>query len=492
MHVETDVKWLEWKGENFERARREKKAVLLDLYGDWCYWCTRMEVDCYSNKEIASIINDRFIPIKVDIDKRPDIKERYHFGGFPTTAFLDYEGKVLKGATYIPLDIFKSMLLEVSQDYNNGLRVEGLTYFQNRKMAEEFQSGVVRESRIDSGIIEEIKESIIYSFDDVYGGFGTEPKFPMSDVLEFLLELYKRTKENGLLTTVEKTLKGMEGIYDKKDGGFFRYSVSRDWSVPHYEKMLETNAALFSIYLEAYKTTKNERYKEIVEKGINYVTSRLLSNENGFYGSQDAGDEEYYKEEDRNKDKEPEVVKAIYIDWSSQMSSSFLKAYGSLDNESYKKIGIRSVGFILDECYRKDEGFCHYYNGDVFGLLNDNAYGLRAVLDAYEITNDNMYLNSAKELIGFLVKNFYDENLGGFYDRVSKDDDVGELKVRDKALDGNIVMTENLIRLFSLTKDSKYKEMTEKTLKYFLKSYHNYGISAAGYGLQVKRFLELR
>src|SRR3989338_4318962 len=224
-----NIEWLEWSNEAFEKAKRENKPILLDIYGVWCHWCHRME-ESYEDPIVIEIINEKFIAIKVDTDKRPDINERYNQGGWPTTAFLTPDGMVIAGATYLPSAQLAMMLEQV---YN---------YFQRSDLQFEIQKPSVEEGDVKSAASEVFDEALI-SFDTVHGGFGSEPKFPMTDAIELAL-LMHRQDNKAALRVATKTLDGMMGIFDPVEGGFYRYSVTREWDKPHYEKMLETNAQL--------------------------------------------------------------------------------------------------------------------------------------------------------------------------------------------------------------------------------------------------------
>ncbi|MBI2658817.1 thioredoxin domain-containing protein, partial [Candidatus Woesearchaeota archaeon] len=200
-----------------------------------------------------------------------------------------------------------------------------------------------------------------------------------------------------------KTLDGMHGgIYDKVDFGFFRYSVTQDWKMPHYEKMLDTNAGLLRNYAVAYDITKDKKFQKIVEETIGYI-NKFLSNQQdgGFYGSQDA-DEEFYhsKLEERKKKKYPYVDKTIYADWNAMMISSYIKAGTILNDSKSINFAIKTVDFILKNCYSNDNGLFHYFDGkaNTNGLLSDNIYFLDCLIDAYSITRNQEYLKKIKEI----------------------------------------------------------------------------------------------
>jgi len=247
------INWHEWSKEAFEKARKENKLILLSLSGVWCHWCHVMDETTYSDEEVIKLINENFIPIRVDVDERPDISERYNFGGYPTFAFLTYEGNLITGGTYIPPEQFKEILKDIIE-LSKSEKLKDLYQQQHIKRA------MPQKGEVNSKIIWDIADILINSFDDVYGGFGIDAKFPLTDSIIFLENMYLLTKKEGFKIMFNKTLKGMlNGIYDNVEGGFFRYSVTRDWKSPHYEKMLETNSNLIKAIFNCVYYLTNRR-----------------------------------------------------------------------------------------------------------------------------------------------------------------------------------------------------------------------------------------
>ena len=257
--MKSKVNWLEWCNESFEKAKREDKPVLLDLTAVWCHWCHVMDSTSYSNEECANIINEDFVPIKVYIDKRPDIKERYNMGGFPSTIFLNPDGYIIAGETYVPPERLKLMLETVKSAYKN--RKDEIKQRVLETIEKTKNEQTINKAEVNEDVIKEVLLSVEDNFDRFYGGFGTQPKFPHPEVLDLLFMQYQKTQNKKYLDMALKTLDCMhEGIYDNADFGFFRYSVTQDWKVPHYEKMLDTNAGLLKNYAVAYEITKEDKY----------------------------------------------------------------------------------------------------------------------------------------------------------------------------------------------------------------------------------------
>ena len=299
------IDWHEWGDAAFARAKTEDKPILLDIGAVWCHWCHVIDRESYENVEIAKIINEHFVPVKVDRDERPDVDSRYQSaisaisgqGGWPLTGFLLSDGKPFFGGTYFPPDDqmgrpgFRRVLLAVADSYRNK-RAE-LERAANSLADAVSQAEVFAGARadFDLGVVEEQISSITKLFDIKNGGFGQAPKFPHASAIDLLLERYQQTKEKHLLAMAETTLEKMArgGVYDQLGGGFHRYSVDERWLVPHFEKMSYDNSELLKNYLHGYQVTRNPFLRETAESILGWVNEDLSDQHNGgFYASQDA------------------------------------------------------------------------------------------------------------------------------------------------------------------------------------------------------------
>ena len=237
-----EIRWREWGTEPFDESNASAKPVLLAISAVWCHWCHVMDETTYSNSSVIDLINERFVPVRVDNDRRPDINARYNMGGWPTTAILSPDGEVIHGGTYIPPDAMHRLLSQIEQFY-----AEPDNRLELAKRIHEVTSEHTRRPRaVETGPLDRNTAAVVFTcledrFDADYGGFGDEQKFPQTGTLHFLLDSWARTKDARAETMVVKSLRGMAGggMYDHVEGGFFRYSTTRDFSVPHFEKMLE-------------------------------------------------------------------------------------------------------------------------------------------------------------------------------------------------------------------------------------------------------------
>jgi hypothetical protein len=298
------VNWREWGDQAFAQAREQDKPILLDIGAVWCHWCHVMDRESYENPEVARLINEHYVAVKVDRDERPDIDSRYQTavsalsgqGGWPLTAFLTSEGKPFYGGTYFPPEDqygrpgMRRVLEAVAQSY----KAQRAQVLESAQKISEALAGVERLERGDKNTEEEILKALIESIggmhDAQFGGFGNAPKFPHPSALDLLLEAYLDTRQTWLLTVVTNTLEhmGCGGVYDQLGGGFHRYAVDERWIVPHFEKMAYDNAGLLVNYLRAYQATGNRFFRDIAKGILSFVENVLSNPQGGFYASQDA------------------------------------------------------------------------------------------------------------------------------------------------------------------------------------------------------------
>jgi uncharacterized protein YyaL (SSP411 family) len=295
------IDWHPWSDEVFEKARRENKPVFLSTGAVWCHWCHVMAKECFENEEVASLLNEHFISIKLDRDERPEIDRRYQKaviamgspGGWPLNVFLTPEKKPFFGGTYFPPDDlqgrpgFRRVLRSVVEFYHsNGIRVNE---FSDRVM-DFLGEAPMTSGEIGSSLLDNAVRDILSEYDAQNGGFGSMPKFPMPGATEFLMRRHFFTGNRSAGLAVRKTLEAMAkgGFHDQLGGGFHRYSVDEGWIVPHFEKMADDNSWLLRNYVDAYALFGDGYFRDIA-KGITGFFRDVLSDpEGGFYASQDA------------------------------------------------------------------------------------------------------------------------------------------------------------------------------------------------------------
>src|ERR1022692_171292 len=314
------IRWHEWGDEAFASAQRDNKPMLLDIGAVWCHWCHVMDRESYDDPEVAAIVNEHFIAVKVDRDERPDIDSRYQAavsavsgqGGWPLTAFLTPDGRPFYGGTYFPPNdgygrpSFKRVLTSIANAYQekHGDVVEQAKMVESAIAQAESFAG--RGGRVSRGVIDAIQKSAFSMFDAQHGGFGQAPKFPHPSALDVLIEHCARTRDaetphfhkeretmghsdlrNLIVTTLEHMANG--GVYDQLAGGFHQYSVDERWVVPHFEKLCYDNSELLKNYVHAYQATGSEFFANVARDIIRWMDEWLSDRERGgFYASQDA------------------------------------------------------------------------------------------------------------------------------------------------------------------------------------------------------------
>src|SRR6516164_1156715 len=306
-HAHNPVDWYPWGPVSLERARRLDRPVFLSIGYSACHWCHVMEHESFEDPEVARILKDHFISIKVDREERPDLDQIYMSavqmltgqGGWPMSMFLTPDLQPFYGGTYFPpvenygRPSFKRILLALADAWRER-RDEILQ--SARQITSQLQKSDTLEpasSALDAGLIQTPVSLLSRSFDRTYGGFGHAPKFPHSMELRLLLRAWKRFGNDDALHMAQTTLDhmAMGGMYDHLGGGFHRYSTDERWLVPHFEKMLYDNALLPLAYLEAYQATGHALYREVTEETLAYVLREMTSPEGAFYSTQDADSE---------------------------------------------------------------------------------------------------------------------------------------------------------------------------------------------------------
>jgi len=305
-HAYNPVNWYPWGHEAFEAAQKENKPVFLSIGYSACHWCHVMEKESFEDNEVAGLINEVFIPVKVDREERPDIDTVYMkvcqlmtgSGGWPLTVIMTPEKKPFFAGTYLPkesrsgrigmIDLvprIKKMWMSQPEDIN--------------RLSDEITTALKHEeaglpgNALDESVLQSAYEELCRRFDEQHGGFGAAPKFPTPHNLVFLLRYWKRKKDPKALLMVEQTLQAMRqgGIYDHVGFGFHRYSTDPIWLVPHFEKMLYDQAMLTMAYVDAYLATKKEEYKQTACEICDYVLRDMSDPEGGFYSAEDADSE---------------------------------------------------------------------------------------------------------------------------------------------------------------------------------------------------------
>ncbi|MDQ3754639.1 MAG: thioredoxin domain-containing protein, partial [Acidobacteriota bacterium] len=306
-HAHNPVDWYSWGEKALTKARDENKPILLSIGYSACHWCHVMEKESFENEEIARLMNEHFVNIKVDREERPDVDQIYMnavqmmlgHGGWPLTVFLTPELVPFYGGTYFPpedrhnIPGFPRVLLGVAEAYRS--RPAEIAETATNVLAELRRMGETRESgeAMTTALLDAAFQGLARNYDRRHGGFGSAPKFPVAMNLEFLLRYHRRTGNREALEMVAHTCRRMAegGMYDQLGGGFHRYSTDAVWLVPHFEKMLYDNALLSRVYLHVYQVTGDTFFRRVAEQTLDYVVREMTAPQGGFYSTQDADSE---------------------------------------------------------------------------------------------------------------------------------------------------------------------------------------------------------
>ena len=506
-HDDSLIHWLDYSGEAFEKAKKENKPIFMLITAVWCYNCHIYETKTIETEAVAAYINKYYIPVFVDYDRRKDVARTYPAVGIPVTVVFAPNGEELVSVPgYIPVDILLANL-KLTLKY----------------IAEEFEPSAPLATAEISRPLVTPTESLLWtymdrfsnlmqkSFDPAFGGFGLAQKQPFADVITRLLELGDKRWNEPVTNTLEymlglrqqitdtqrpsfeklvilretealgevdelQTSDKMAGIYDVVEGGFFRYATRRNWTVPHYEKMLFENAQLIDLFLAAYRATGDKQYKTVAEKSLHYLLQNLYDNREGrFLGSQTA-DEVYYHltAKERSNVVPPPVDKTSYALSSARAIIAFLNASQALEAREFLKIARKGLAFLENTLITR-EGALSYYDpvekkGRLNGQLADNAWVALALITAYEITGDKKYLATFGKLTAYAMDALYDPESGGFFERRSTSREFypqGKIFIKDKPFVENGVMAKALLKAHEITGNKDYLMMAEGTVGYF-------------------------
>jgi uncharacterized protein YyaL (SSP411 family) len=306
-HAHNPVDWYPWGEAAFAKARSENKPVLLSIGYSACHWCHVMAHESFEDDDIAKLMNDLFVNIKVDREERPDLDQIYmnavqmmtHHGGWPMTVFLTPDGVPFYGGTYFPpqdrynMPGFPRVLISVAEAYRD--RKDDIAETSTSLLTElqRLSKSSGADHPVDKELLDAAYAGMVRSYDSLNGGFGGAPKFPPAMALEFLLRTYARTGDQDALDMVQHTCEKMArgGMYDQLGGGFHRYSTDAKWLVPHFEKMLYDNALLSRLYLHYFQVTQDALARETAEGILEYVLREMTDPSGGFYSTQDADSE---------------------------------------------------------------------------------------------------------------------------------------------------------------------------------------------------------
>jgi uncharacterized protein YyaL (SSP411 family) len=431
-HQNNPVDWFPWGEEALKKAQEENKPILVSIGYSACHWCHVMEHQSFEKDNIAEIMNEHVISIKIDREERPDIDQIYMDavqamgirGGWPLNVFCTPDGKPFYGGTYYPANQWADLVQKVSAAWKENkeqLINSANGFVESLSTKEVHKYGLAaKEENFNKDELNKMFRVLQPHFDVQLGGMDREPKFPMPAIWLFLLRYYAITKNDEALQQVKLTLNKMAwgGIYDQIGGGFARYSTDVNWFIPHFEKMLYDNGQLVSLFSEAWTLTHDDEYKRIVSDTINWLEWEMTSAEGGFYSAQDADSEgiegKFYlwKDEDLKKllKDDAKLFSEYYNcteegNWEHE-SNVLIR---SLSNKAFAKKNGLSVEELESKVEQWKETLLEVRNLRIFPGLDDkvlaswNGIMLKGLTDAYRAFGEERYLNLARRNAEFLL-----------------------------------------------------------------------------------------
>ncbi|MEO7273102.1 MAG: DUF255 domain-containing protein [Vicinamibacterales bacterium] len=406
-----DIHWFPWSAVPFARARAGRKPVLLSIVTGWSGACRAMDDTSYADPAVVAVVNDRFIPVRVDADRRPDISERYSLGGWPTTAFLTSEGALVGGGTFVPQDRFADVLSRAADTF--ATRADGLATAGPRPVSEAatLPGGAPSD--------DDVLHAVLAGFDAAHGGFGTAPKFPLAAPVRLMLQRHQDDPRDETLEVVTRSLDAMgwSGLYDEAGGGFYRCTSDAAWLEPQREKLLEVNAALIDLYVEAAHLLGVQRYADRARDALTYVQNWLAEPVDGGWG----GCELAASGDEPEGEASPRVDRTLFSGWNGSMVSTALHVAHAFEDDALGRFALTSLERVLAIAYRPGQGMAHYVERQarVGSFLDDQFQVAAGCLDAHDATGNIVYEMMAQELALYAVRALWSAEHGAFVDRVA-------------------------------------------------------------------------
>ena len=432
-HADNPVDWYPWSDEAFLIAEQEDKPIMLSIGYSACHWCHVMAHESFEDDATAEIMNKNFINIKLDKEERPDLDKIYQMsqtiitgktGGWPLTVFMTPKKFPFFAGTYFPnterhgLPSFKDILIRVNDFYIDQKRDIELQNIQIKNIFNNLNKSKESKNIINDDLMEKVKNELLASMDKVHGGFGSAPKFPHINNLEFLIKTLKN-QDKDVLDAINLTLSRMccSGIFDHLKGGFFRYSVDELWMIPHFEKMLYDNGPMISILANAFRKTGNKMYLNKLSQTCDWLLAEMQSNDGGYYSTIDADSEgiegKFYVWSDDdlknilNKE-EIDVFKKMFVVYDRPNFDGKYHLHVTKTNESYYLENIDIANKICKKLLQKrDERIRPGTDKKV--LVSWNALVIEGMINAYKVTENKDYLISARKSFDFIKNNMWQD-----------------------------------------------------------------------------------
>ncbi len=467
-HKDNPVWWHPWGEEAFERARREDKPVFLSIGYSTCYWCHVMEHDSFERSEVALVLNEHFVSIKVDREEYPDVDQLYMdvvvgihgHGGWPMSVFLTPERKPFWGGTFFYRDQFVQILRGISHSWRSDREKVLGSGDELTRYLESKQHRPGRKAVDDPTLVRGV-EQVLARYDTVYGGFGGAPKFPPTQQLRFLLRMYLVTKNAAAIEAFMGTLVAMAkgGIFDHLGGGFHRYSVDARWHIPHFEKMLYDNALLAQVYLEGAQLTNDPLCRDVAARTLDYMVREMVDERGGFHSAEDAG--AVGKEGEFYAWTPAEIERVLGPERAQRLCELYgVSSEGNFERGSSALILDRDIDWSIAEAPEIREARAELLrerskrelpHRDDKVLTSWNGLALAALCSGYQVLQDSRYLDAAVRAARFIQSAMWSD--AGLLRRYYRGDAGIEALLEDYAY-----LIHGVLGLFECTGDQGWLE----------------------------------
>ncbi len=437
-----EVQWSPWEPATFARAQQDNRIILINVVATWCHWCHVMEEETYANPEVAALLAEHFVTIRIDSDARPDIAERYRAWGWPATAVLTPEARpVMALRGYKNPTKFSALLRELVADRDAG------TLAQRKPPAE---PAAAAEGELGA-LLESATAQLDRYYDEAMGGWGETQKYPFPGPLEHALVRARIHAEPRWQARALLTLRNERSIIDPVWGGIYQYSLRGDWEHPHYEKITAIQAGAIENYAMAARHTGDERWLVPARKVAGYMTDMMRSAEGGFFTSQDADLRregqptvvglDYYAKDDAGRRALgiPRIDDNVYADLNGLMIRALVELYAATGDEADLAAAVRAAELVLRTHRVRGGAFMHGAGDDPQGLLHlRDQVGMGAgLLALYRATGERRWLDAVRALADFMRAELEDPEGGGFYAHTEDPAAVGVFAERRKPAEQN-------------------------------------------------------
>ncbi|MBI2931395.1 MAG: thioredoxin domain-containing protein [Planctomycetes bacterium] len=442
---EHTIQWLEWSDEAFRRAQKEDKPILLSLGAFWDPWSRLMERDTYADTDVAILINRDYVPVRVDVDRRPDIHDRYQTGGLPGTVFLTPQGDLLWGTGFMDASQMKQILARLREGFaSQRSRLSEAIRERDAKIARVLAGRPADRAALGEEVLRRTVSGIMRTVDASNGGFGSAPKLPMIPSLRLLLRMGDEASRRILQKTLDAMME--RGLHDAGEGGFHRACATEMWGASCTEKLAIDNAGHIRLYLEAGRALRDPRYLECARATATWAMKVLYDPARAAFGNSQAAN----------------VDRTLIAEANAEMAGALI----ATGDETFATAGRRAIETVLAECRDPERGLARYIDGEPrgFGILRDHAAVARTLIDTYEFFADRRYLVEAERLLEFIWNRFWDEAEQGLLDRRPGFEELGELRLKRRNIDDNAIACQATLRWAAHSGDHRWHTKVERAL----------------------------